>query len=246
MSTWALYDTLIQKIKQNDQIERVYFGESWVAVYMQSQRMGVAAMPVEQKNTHDPKTYEGKMLFDVLPLLKSWDLVEASLALACLNSQVNQEALIKSDPNPDAFLRFKDILKHKNVAVIGHFQYLETRIENICNLHVLEKRPVGNDYPDQACEYLLPSMDVVFITGSALSNKTLPRLLELCKNAYTILSGPSTPMVQELFSYGVDALCSFCVNDVEKMHIALNNGIKIFDAGRMVCVTKDNYEGKLL
>jgi uncharacterized protein (DUF4213/DUF364 family) len=44
------------------------------------------------------------------------------------------------------------------------------------------------------------------ITATALINKTLPRLLELSENSFTVLFGPSTPMSDVFFRYGVDAL----------------------------------------
>ena len=46
------------------------------------------------------------------------------------------------------------------------------------DVYFIEKRP-------KASEYLLPEMDFGFITGSAFVNKTMPRLLELIKNAHT-------------------------------------------------------------
>ena len=36
---------------------------------------------------------------------------------------------------------------------------------------MIERRPGAKDYPDAACEYLLPEMDAVFITGSTAANK---------------------------------------------------------------------------
>ena len=94
-----------------------------------------------------------------------------------------------------------------------YISYLENRLEGLCDLHVLERLPGERDYPDAACEYLLPDMDVVFITGCTVSNKTLPRLLQLSKEAFTVISGPSTPMAPELLQMGADALCGFCVTD---------------------------------
>ena len=38
-------------------------------------------------------------------------------------------------------------------------------------LNILERNLFEGDYPDSACEYLLPDMDYVFISGSASSTK---------------------------------------------------------------------------
>ena len=40
------------------------------------------------------------------------------------------------------------------------------------------------------------------MTASPLVNKTLPHLLELSKDAYTILAGPSCPMCPQLLDFG--------------------------------------------
>ena len=65
------------------------------------------------------------------------------------------------------------------------------------------------DYPDSACEYLLPDMDYVFISGSAFVNKTMPRLLTLASNAHTVVLGPSTPASPALLHAGATTVISF-------------------------------------
>lgn len=76
----------------------------------------------------------------------------------------------------------------------------------ICDLVVLERRPLPGDYPDPASEYLLSDWEYVFITGTTIINKTLPRLLELCRGSKIILTGPSTPLTPALFRHGIDVL----------------------------------------
>ena len=92
---------------------------------------------------------------------------------------------------------------------------------------------------DAACEYLLPDMDVVFIAGCTVSNKTLPRFLQLSKNAFTIISGPSTPMDETLIEMGADAIFGFCVTDEEAALAAANDCAGLFASGRMVCIEKE-------
>ena len=99
-----------------------------------------------------------------------------------------------------------------SVAVVGHFPHLEP-LSDHCTLTILERHPSGGDLPDQACEYLLPRQDCVCITGSAVSNKTLPRLLELSRDAYVVLVGPSVPLTTMWFDYGVDLLAGTVVLD---------------------------------
>lgn len=100
----------------------------------------------------------------------------------------------------------------KRVAVIGHFGNLEQfRDDPDIDLTVLERRPVGADLPDPAAEYVLPGCDLVFITGSTVVNKTLPRLLELSRGAEVMLVGPTTPLAPEVFAGSVDELAGALV-----------------------------------
>ena len=55
------------------------------------------------------------------------------------------------------------------------------------------------------------------MTASTLVNKTLPHLLDLCKNAYTILAGPSCPMCPELLELGIDRIAGLVITDVDGM-----------------------------
>ena len=79
-------------------------------------------------------------------------------------------------------------MEGKKVAVIGHFPGMEVG-RRACGLTVLERNPQEGDLPDFAAEYVLPEQDYVFITGTALTNKTMPRLLELSEHATVGLVG---------------------------------------------------------
>ncbi|MEW8979689.1 MAG: DUF364 domain-containing protein [Symbiobacterium sp.] len=66
-------------------------------------------------------------------------------------------------------------------------------------------------YPESCQPELLPLCDLVFITGSALINCTLERLLTYCTRAReVVLIGPSTPLYPEAFAgTGVTVLAGF-------------------------------------
>lgn len=55
----------------------------------------------------------------------------------------------------------------------------------------------------------------MFITGVTLTNKTLPRLLQLSRNSHVVLVGPSTPLSEVMLSAGVNALCGFVAGSEE-------------------------------
>lgn len=142
----------------------------------------------------------------------------------------------------DAFTVYRNQVAGKKVAVIGHFYRLEQILGGICQLSILEKRPVSGDYPDSACEFLLPLQDYVFATGVTLTNKTLPRLLELSRHTGLILAGPSVPLAPSLFRWGVRDLQGFVVTDPDLCRAIVNGENQsafIFDTGKRVGLTPE-------
>lgn len=150
----------------------------------------------------------------------SWNFPEASQALAVVNASLNTvqrlEALNCYLPYEIHYTDGLDF-RGKTVGMIGHMHGPETMRLEARQVYVLERAPREGDYPDPACEELLPRCDIVLITGSALINKTLPRLLELSQNAYTILTGPSVPLLPELLEFGIDRMAGMVVTDPEGM-----------------------------
>lgn len=116
-----------------------------------------------------------------------------------------------------------DKVTGKRVAVIGHFPDLD-KLASTCQLTILERRLQIGDTPDPAAEYLLPEQDIVIMTSSTLINKTAPRLLELSKDAVTIMLGPSTPLSPVLFEMGVDMISGLIVEDEENVLRCVKEG----------------------
>jgi uncharacterized protein (DUF4213/DUF364 family) len=152
--------------------------------------------------------------------ITSWNMFDASLALGAVNAWFNRRDRVEGllgrpvvgERGAALFERLSQRFAGGSVAVVGHFPHLEP-LGDHCTLTILERHPSGGDLPDQACEYLLPRQDCVCITGSTVSNKTLPRLLELSRNAYVVLVGPSVPFTPMWFDYGVDLLAGTIVLD---------------------------------
>ena len=226
-SAWELYDALIGEIPAEPIVEECVIGLNWT--YLRAgDCAGIAATVRGNCVTGlSEGPYIGLPLRDAAAGLKSWDMLRASVGMAAVNAWFNapekMRALGLARPAEDrragagesVFNEPLESLIGKKVAVIGHFPYVEKQLGGKCELSVLEREPEGADYPDPACEYLLPEQDFVFITGMTLTNKTLPRLLTLSENAKTVLVGPSSPITPLLFRFGVDTIAGFYVKERE-------------------------------
>ena len=247
-NSWELYDALIEGIPSDLIVEECLIGLHWT--FIRAGRYAGIAMTFQGSSlsglANGPVV--GKSLRDTAAGLKSWDMLQASVGMAACNAWYNAPdkmaalGLEQEDDDRKAgaggsiFAEPLESLLGKKVAVIGHFPYIEKQLGGKCELSVLEREPEGKDYLDSACEYLLPEQDYVFITGMTLTNKTLPRLLTLTKNAKTVLVGPSSPITPVLFRFGVDSIAGFYVTDPEGTRVLAAQAAhtEIFRGGRRI------------
>ena len=216
----AIYSELVAGVPTGQIVTRCVAGLVWTLV--EAGGHGGLALTL-QDGVFDsvlPGHLEGAEASWLAGHITSWNMFDASLALATLNAWYNrreplEELLgrtLSSERGARLFERLSVQFAGKAVAVVGHFPHLEPLRER-CNLTVLERRPLGGDLPDQAAEYTLSRQDCVCITGSTVTNKTLPRLLELSRSAYVALVGPSVPLTPLWFDHGVDLLAGTVVLD---------------------------------
>jgi hypothetical protein len=134
----------------------------------------------------------------------SKDTVSASIGMAAINS------LIEIDPARCIEQNVHEVLLEKGagrrVAVIGHFPFIPRLHETAKEVHVLEKRMRPGDLPADAAAEILPHCDVVCLTGTSLINHTFSKLMALCKKAFVVLTGPTSPMSPLLFDAGVGVI----------------------------------------
>jgi uncharacterized protein len=97
----------------------------------------------------------GKPLKDLAAWILQWQPHQATVAMAAINSCLNNRPLPDSvaldntsqHPNLAVFDYFLPQLKGKKVVVIGHYPNIE-KYQDLMQLTVLEKQPVGDDLPD--------------------------------------------------------------------------------------------------
>lgn len=225
---FALYDALCAGVTSGETIEKTILGERW-ALAETAKASGIAMFT--SGSTIEPlyPTLAGLSLAEAAKAVKSWNLEEASLGLAAANAFYNTTeriAALGAGVSMDVFYTDGIDLKGKTVALIGHMHGPKELREQAKAVYVLERAPQEGDYPDSACDWLLPRCDLVIITGSALINKTLPHLLELCENALTILTGPSVPLCPGLLDCGIDRIAGMAVADRGAMRDRVEKGLR--------------------
>jgi len=221
MNNNLIYDTIISSVPQGEKIADTIIGDAWSLVETDKGKVGIAM--TTSGSTRPPMFSEGFTGMDIQKAagaLMSWNFPEASLALAAINACLNTESRMQEfgchEPYDNYCTRGLD-LSGKKLGLIGHLKMPEEIRNAAAECHILELHPQPGDYPASACEWILPECDIVLITGSSLINKTLPRLLALCHNAYTILTGPTVPLCPELLNLGIDRLAGLVINDPEGM-----------------------------
>lgn len=215
---WSLYDQLIAEVEDYE-VKQVVAGLYWTAV--KSKTVGLAmGAPKPRENFASAGKLTNLSVQQMAELVKSWEPLEASFGLSAINSSINCANTVDKLQNSGYVLRenlsiFDELAivgQGKKVAVIGHFPVLN-RIKNVCELTVIERIQQKGDLPDPAAEYILQDQDIVVMTSSTIINKTAPRLLQLCENAFTVMVGPSTPLTETLFQMGADMIAGLVVAD---------------------------------
>lgn len=256
--TWELYDRLIEGIPEDVLVRDYCLGVYWSYVEAESGAgVSYTCRGGATKNT-DKRDFHGLPLRELASLSKSWCFEEATLGIAAMNAWYGQRQLIDAmgavydEPvelpdgsihKIDAFELMRPEIEAKgdaSVVVIGHFPHVD-RIEEYARLTVLERNcRTPLDVPDPACEFILPDADYAFITGVTLENKTAPRLLELAKDTFVTMVGPSVVMSQTLLDAGVDMAAGSIVLDPERVvhSVKSGGGMSFGGAIQMVAINR--------
>ncbi len=213
---FALYDALIDGIDSQQAVQTALCGACWTAVET-TDAFGMAmTTPVDTAPRMLSGGYEGLSLRELAQAAKSWNLSEAGFGMAAVNAYYNTPRRLEQLGAYEPFEKYCTDgldLTGRRIGVVGHLNMPRSIYEQAADVRILERSPRPGDYPDSACDWLLPQCDVVIMTASTLVNKTLPHLLELCRDAYTILAGPSCPLCPGLLELGLDRIAGLVITD---------------------------------
>ena len=194
---WSLYDELYIGIPSGILVEGCVVGKLWTTVRSNG-NIGVARTLGDTNVDLSAlsQSMVGQPLREVANVLK-WDsLLRASVGVAALNAFYNRADRMEALNAPPAF---QNELGGKKAAIIGELPNLEAGLKDCCTLTVLplpENGNLGANY-DAAL-----TGDFVFISGDALTNRTLPTLLaKVGKDTKVTLAGVSVPAAPVLFAF---------------------------------------------
>lgn len=238
---------IMENIKEDAPVEDVRRGLHWTAVV--SGRVGLASTMAQDPGCSHGHGEGMEGSFTEMTALElaryclDGKTAYASLGLAAINS------LLAIDPNRyadvDGLHIVKEMGKGKNISVIGHFPHLDALAKEAGNLWIIEKRPRPGDYPEKEGNVFLPQSDIVVISSTTLLNNTLAGILALCRrDSVKMLLGPTTPLSETLFDYGIDVLAGSVVTQKEVVLRSVSEGasfmqLKKKGGVRFVTIIKD-------
>lgn len=212
------YDILINGISDELYVSRIINGKSWVAAELSDGRFGIAMHYTLESRERKFDTLEGLDARTAASAVLSWNFQEATEGMAVINAYYNtpehmDELGAHCSYNKSCTQGM--VTEGKKIALIGHLSLQPDALKGASEVYIIEREPKPGDYPDSACEYILPQCDIVVMTASAAVNKTMPRLIELSKCAKTVIIGPTAPLCPELKALGIDRISGLIIRDKE-------------------------------
>lgn len=216
MSAWALYDELIAGVPEDLVVEEAVCGMLWTMVRASNGGVGLAMTTNRHGIPAQTRGMAGMPLRRAAELARSWSFIEAGLGIAAMNAFYNTPERMEklgARKNPGKFCT--DGIAHvgERVCLVGALKHPEGTFDGAQSVVTLEREDLPGTYPDSASEFLLPGCDIAVITGSAMVNKTMPRLLELSAGARTVITGPTTPLAAPLLRFGAGRLAGLVITD---------------------------------
>ncbi|MGD9093403.1 MAG: DUF364 domain-containing protein [Anaerolineales bacterium] len=248
----ALLDDLLSTLPHGT-IQQVVVGIHWTTVVAEvkgERRCGLAStLMVDHDHHRKPDVPQAGQLETqtssvLASLAKSDHPTQRSIGVAAINALLPPTQPSNKEQNAENV-----IAKYgsgKKVILVGRFPFIPRLRDRIGELIVLERNPQPGELSDTAAKDVIPSADVVAITGMTLINHTLENLLSLCSpQAVVILLGPSTPLSPIFFDYGVHLLCGSVVTAIESVLSAVGQGAnfrQVHQAGvRLVSITSPGF-----
>ena len=215
----SYYEILLAGLPWNLTVQKLVHGISWTAAVLSNGLTGVA---MHTPGETVPRMFEslvGLPLDQAGQAMLSWNMEEAGEAFAAVNAFYNHIGC--GFVKPEAKTLDDVEIRGRTVGMvgmmIGHSNMTQEDFAMAKKLYIMDREEKAGALPDSASEFYLPLCDLVIITGSASINKTMPRLLELSKNAEIILTGPTVTCCPELLALGINRLSGRVITESDAM-----------------------------
>lgn len=228
----SVIDAILEEHSSCPEIEflDIRVGPYWTVV-KSSAGTGMASTMARHVDRHsgDPIQAAGSLVEldfgEIVGLLRSSSVPEAAVGLAAVNSLTNGKRKTFEEINAREVL--KDRGKGRAVAIIGRFPFVD-ELRSICReLWVFEKgsgRRVDDLGPEHVAD-VLPHAEVVAISATTLINHSFDEISPFIDpQAFSMMLGPSTPMMSRLFDFGLDLLCGSVIDDPTSVFRAVEQG----------------------
>ena len=224
-----LYDVVSRK-GENLIVKDVRFGLSYVAVRLNDNSMGLAALllhelPPDCSVFPDAGKLAGAKATSLLNnLIEDRNPLEKALGLATANA-ILHTACIEDERDSLSIMK---LTPYDRVAMVGLFTPMVPKIEATgAQLSVIERDPTRMAVLDKKeSDRILKECTVAIITATSLLNDTLEEVLNGLGNPrHVAVLGPSTPLCPEIFQdTPVNHLGGAIVRDVKKVMQIISEG----------------------
>ena len=157
------YDILLQGIDSRSTVSKLVHGVSWTAAVLSDGSCGVAMHTTGETVPRMFDTLIGRPLKEAAGAVLSWNMEEASEALAAVNAFYNRPDCAFLQPEAKT-LDGVD-LAGKRVGMIGHMighsNITAELLAPAAKLWIMDREEKPGAYPDSAAEFFLPDCDVV-------------------------------------------------------------------------------------
>ncbi|PLX26932.1 hypothetical protein C0583_05475 [Candidatus Parcubacteria bacterium] len=188
---------------------------------------------------------EGKPAVELLKHIKNENSVMRSIAAACVNA-LNHDNTKKMSNDDNTLFDKLGVNENTTVSMVGYFGPIIKMLEKkgVKEIDIIDNdREIGEK--GSFNNGLESEPDIAILTSTSLLNGTFPELSShIKKGTKTILMGPSTIMIPEIFKdFGINYLAGTSVVDTENMfkYLRLGGGTpilknygdkKLIDTGR--------------
>jgi uncharacterized protein len=247
---WELYDEMISGIPENFIVKDFVIGACYSYVET-NYGIGIAKTIPGIRFPFLKKPRFGMPLKELAASIKSFHYVESSLALAAINAFYNTEEGLKTLASNSIKTAKTNLTKNffsdrllpkirrEGIALYGHFPFYEEQIPINFEYLVLEEYPEDGDYPVSALEYLFPSQKNIWLQGSSLTKKILPRILEICPDSNVLFLDIDIPITPILLKQNPGQIISLKITDKEQCAYHIKAGADIsnfYEVGEIVCL----------